>query len=193
MAVTLTQTGIQFPDNTTQSRIGSMEVVATTSVGSGGTTKIYTWSNISQSAKRIILQLPYVAFNSGPQSPIITCYNSQGTAATIAVGAWAYFGTTTSGNTVAQSNYSTNNAGRTNLFNAQPYGTFNQLWLELNLIEDVSTNRKYTFQIWSKTSTQLNRGNGTLSAGTAPITSIQIDTGATNIYWAGLTATVWQD
>lgn len=187
MAVTLTQNGIQFPDGTTQTdRIGAWNTALYVSSATSGATS-YTWSNIfSQGAKRMRVNFSSLVYNTGPQSPIIRFICSDSSWATLGSLGSSYYYTSGSSPT----SYSVS-SGSTNIWIGPSYSTFNEFWLDMTLIEDSTSNRKYVYEYWGTTSSTLVIGTGVLSGGTTPITGLYLSTGS-SAYYTQLVSTAWQ-
>lgn len=187
MAVKLTQNGIQFPDGTTQeSRIGSWNTALYVSSVSGTPTS-YTWANIfSQTAKRIRVNFSSIVYNTGPQSPIIRFIRSDTNWATLDGLGISYYGT--SPNSFAANSVS---SGSSNIWIGPTYSTFNDFWLDMTLIEDSSSVRKYVYEYWGSTSSTIVVGTGKLVGGSYPITGLYLSTGS-SAYYTQMIATAWQ-
>lgn len=194
MAVTLTQSGIQYPDGTEQTGSGKYSLVAQTSVTGNGANG-YTYTGISQSARRILFMVR-TSFNSGPQSPVLSLTNSQGTLVNNIICTNVYTNNMATGNGGVASNASYSTSAGSNFFFAQSYATFNSLWFEIINVPDISTNRKYSHKMWSHGNPVSGhytiQGDGTFSSGVAPITQISLTTGSGSIVFANYTASVWQ-
>lgn len=197
MAVTLTSSGIQYPDGTEQTVSGKYSLIGQTYVNAGsGTVNTYTYTGISQSARRILFMIWGITYNTGPQSPIVKVTNSQGADGTVVLGASLYNNNMSTGQGGVVTPAVTYASGTgTNLFYGATYNTFNMLWLEVILIPDNTTLRKYNYKMWTSglpsSGLYCHQIDGMVTTGVAPITSLTLSTGSSAIY-SGITATLWQ-
>lgn len=196
MAVTLTSSGIQYPDGTEQTVSGKYSLIGQTYIQTGGTASSYTYTGISQAARRILFLVWTIAYNTGPQSPIVKVTNSQGADGQVVLGASLHNSNMATGQGGVVTPTATYASGTgTNLFYGATYHTFNMLCLEIILIPDSTTLRKYNYKMW--TTAQPSSGlychqiDGMVTTGVAPITSLTLSTGSSAIY-SGITATLWQ-
>lgn len=193
MAVTLTSGGIQYPDGTEQTVSGKYTLVAQTLVSGNGSNG-YTYTGISQHAKRVLFMVK-TSFNTGPQSPVLSLTNSQGTLVNTINGSSIYINNIATGNGGAAYAATYNTTNGSNFFFAQSYATFNSLWFEFILIPDATTTRKYTYKMWSHGNPASGhysiQGDGTFSAGVAPVTQLSLTTGASPVF-SDYVASIWQ-
>lgn len=196
MAVTLTSSGIQYPDGTQQTVSGKYSLIGQTYVNSGGTASSYTYTGISQAARRILFLVWTIAYNTGPQSPIVKVTSATGVDGTVVLGASLHnsnMATGQGGVTTPTVTYASGTG--TNLFYGATYHTHNLLWLELILIPDNTSLRKYNYKMWTSglpsSGLYCHQIDGMVTTGSAPITSLTLSTGSSAVY-SGITATLWQ-
>jgi hypothetical protein len=195
MAVTLTSTGIQYPDSTVQTVSGKYSLVAQTYVSGNGALS-YTYTGISQNMRRLLFMIWKTSFNSGPQSPKIEFKNSAAATISTVVGGTTYANNMSTGNggSASVANYQAGGTG-SNLFFAQSYATFNSLWLEVILVPEGLSTKKYTYRMWSHgnpvSGTYIHMGDGYFNS-TSPITEMILSTGSGSVVFSDITATLWQ-
>lgn len=180
MAVTLTSTGIQFPDSSTQSTQGNP--INVVEYFTSSTTASYTISSIPDFTKlTAIFKVSYV---SGPSNPSLIAKNtSSNYTGTLTGGNSVFYG---SGSSVLPTTLRTTGA-QTNFFSGTSYATFTTAKLELF---KVSTGKYFYKCIFcGGNNSNITVGNGILTMNSTNVTELYLS--GANGGWGTIYAKVY--